>query len=1063
MKTMKKHLALLLTLAMLLGLVVVSTAITVSADPTAILEIDFSALSQEQLTPSDSGITPPNSSGVTASGTLAASTAIGFSQRPDSENSLTKGSFQNNNGGAMTYYLDYYDSKIWPNTASTGTSYANHLTNMQFQNTGLESSDNTISFWVNDIQRSYDYVLKSVFTYRVDFNSTNRESFDLVVNPNGTWNLYSEPWIQASNGIHNPMSMDTGAFSVPAGWKHIVITNPARDNGSKTMELYINGEFKSSVTLSIPDDATINHATATFFGKSTAEEAWWRARYNNLASGKLADVKVYDTALDSTDVAALYSAQTPNFTEYVAPVVTLTKALSLDMSNFAQVQLTPSDSTGEVTSGIVKSGDLASSTTVSFSQRPDGENSLTKASFLNSADGTTYYIDYSDSKIWPNTASQAHAYANHLTNLQFFNNELENTDNMISFWVNDIQRSYDYVLKSVFTYRVDFNSTNRESFDLVVNPNGTWNLYSEPWIQAANGIHNPMSMDDGAFTVPSGWKHVLITNPVRSGNAKQMDLYINGVLKKSVTLDIPDNATINHVTATFFGKSNDEYWRANYNNLASGKLGGIGVYTGPITSQNISDIYTDELPYFTPLRDIEGYSANNVSLQYDGNSHNIEIVAAQGATEGVSVSYTCGGEPFNGATQPGLYEVTAIISKSGYNNLELTANLLIVAPLGAKLVDLDISGFIPQQTSGTSGIVNVGTSNTTELEIHGATGTYGTRLVEDLLYNKNDFTDTKSVLRFRIVNEAAYTNEPVRTSVFKIKDPAIEAQPVTVSLWVNIDPSSGQQWANAYASILQYNALRDDDEFRTQGIRNIDGVDKLVNIADSRASVWQYNLDSMTDYYWGKPWDYNMKIVNDQTWWHHLVLTIPQWDQEGKKTCTAYVDGGSRTMTFDLDLDGHQLKDSWLSIASNENNVYSPSDISISDVAVYSGELTALQVAYLYEDEKDFYVNKAARNKLHVTYSGNEINEISGVTANGGTITVSYDENIGDADGVRLLVGSYTEDNELLTANTVIMDGAGSLTLNVPAGAHKVMIFTWDATDYKVIQKFTKLINAIQS
>ncbi|MBO4897675.1 MAG: hypothetical protein J5590_05200, partial [Clostridia bacterium] len=772
MKTMKKPLALLLTLTMLLGLVVVSTAITVSADPTAILELDFSALSQEKFAPSDSGITPPNGSGVTASGTLAASTAVGFSQRPDSENSLTKGSFQNNNGGAMTYYLDYSDSKIWPNTASTGTSYANHLTNMQFQNTGLESSDNTISFWVNDIQRSYDYVLKSVFTYRIDYNSTNCKSFDLVVNPNGTWNLYSEAWIQAASGIHNPMSMDDGAFTVPSGWKHIVITNPARDNGSKTMELYINGELKKSVTLNIPDDATINHATATFFGKSTAEEAWWRARYNNLASGKLADIKVYDTALDSTGVAALYSAQLPNFTEYVGPLPTqLTKVLDLDMSNFEQVKLAPSASSGEVTSGIVKNGDLAPTTTISFSQRPDGENDLTKGSFQNSADTTTYYIDYSDSKIWPNTASQAHAYANHLTNLQFFNNELENTDNMISFWVNDIQRSYDYVLKSVFTYRVDFNSTNRESFDLVVNPNGTWNLYSEPWIQVSNGIHNPMSMDDGAFTVPTGWKHILITNPARSGGSKTMDLYINGVLKKSVTLNIPDDATINHVTSTFFGKSdaNNEYWRANYNNLASGKLGGVGVYTGAITAQNVAQIYSDELPYFTELSDIEGYTANDVTVQYDGESHNIQVVAAQGATEGVNIAYTCGGEAFAGATEPGTYNVTATITKEGYNDLELTATLKIAAPLGSKLIDLNIDNFIPQQTSGTSGIVNVGTSTTTELEIHGAEGIYGTRLVEDLLYNKNDFTDTKSVLRFRIVNEAAYTNEPVRTSVFKIK------------------------------------------------------------------------------------------------------------------------------------------------------------------------------------------------------------------------------------------------------------------------------------------------------
>ena len=69
-----------------------------------------------------------------------------------------------------------------------------------------------------------------------------------------------------------------------------------------------------------------------------------------------------------------------------------TKLLELDMSGLEAVALKPSATSGEVTSGITKSGSLASSTTLSFSKRPDGENKITKMSFPNGNGGTTYYF-----------------------------------------------------------------------------------------------------------------------------------------------------------------------------------------------------------------------------------------------------------------------------------------------------------------------------------------------------------------------------------------------------------------------------------------------------------------------------------------------------------------------------------------------------------------------------------------------------------------------------------------------------------------------------------------------
>ena len=724
-----------------------------------LLELDMSNFSAQVAAPS--ATSGEVTSGIVKSGTMASSTTLSFSKRPDAQNNgdinnLEKGSFQNNDNGT-TYYIDFSDPKIKP-VSTNGEDYDGHLTNVQFFNNSLESVDNTISFWIKDIAAHPTY-MKHILCYRVDYNTSGCKSFDLVVNPDGTWNVISEAWTQLTNGFHSPVT--SGAFEVPDGWKHVVITNPKRSGGSKTMELYVNGQFKKSITLSIPDDATINHATVSFFSKSTAEEDWWRARRNVLAAAKLSEVKVYDTALSASDVAGLYAGSINKFTEgsgtpslqnitgytftnstvtydgashminvqagqgategvtvtYTSngaafsgatavgtyPVTaTITKSgyttltlnatltinpatitgytfsdstvaydgashminvqagqgategvtvtytsngaafsgataagsypvtatiskagyadlvlsatltivdasnppsgdllLDLDMSGFSAQLVAPSATSGEVTSGIVKSGTMASSTTISFSQRPsaDDNNSLTKGSFQNNDNGTTYYIDFSDSKIKP-VSTGGEDYDGHLMNMQFFNNNLEAVDNTISFWVKDIVAHPTY-MKQILCYRVDYNTSGCKSFDLVVNPDGTWNVISEAWVQLTNGFHSPVT--DGAFSVPDGWKHVVITNPKRSGGSKTMELYVNGQFKKSITLSIPDDATINHATVAFFSKSTaeEDWWRARRNILAAAKLSGIKVYDSALSASDVADEYAGSISRYT--------------------------------------------------------------------------------------------------------------------------------------------------------------------------------------------------------------------------------------------------------------------------------------------------------------------------------------------------------------------------------------------------------------------------------------------------------------------------------
>ena len=959
MKTMKKHLALLLALTMLLGLVVVSTAITVSADPTAILELNMSAFSQQTFVTTNADTESElvgKTSGITATGTLAASTTYGFAARSDGETALTKGSFQNNNGGAITYYLDYYDSKVYPNTSEV-SSYSKHTTDVQFFNANLESADNTISFWVDATASKW---FKDILCYRVGYtksdSTTSVRSLDLGINPDGTWNAVCETW---SNADHTA-AKTSGAFSVPSGWKHVVITNPVRSGDNKTMDVYVNGVYKKSVSLDIPDTATVDSVAVSFFGKSDGANGakYWKANYWNLPAGKVGEVKVYDTALSASDIADLYTAQLPNFTAYVAPAVQVTKALSLDMTSLAQVKLTPSGSTGEVTSGITKSGTLASSTTISFSQRPDEENSLTKASFPNSTGSTTYYIDYYDSKIWPNTASQAHAYANHLTNLQFFNNDLETSDNMISFWVNDIQRSYDYVLKSVFTYRVDYGTAGCQSFDLVVNPNGTWNLYNEPWIQVKDGIHNPMSMDDGAFTVPTGWKHILITNPARSGGSKTMDLYVNGVLKKSVTLSIPDDATINHVTSTFFGKSSadNEYWRANYNNLASGKLGGVGVYTGTINAENIAQIYSDELPYFTEgsvvSNEVTGYTLSNASFDYDEQSHSLAVVAGAGATEDVTVTYTCGGEPFTGATEVGTYNITATVSKEGYTSQVLTATLTINAvTLPSKLIDLSYDTYVqdtlttPDGTASLGDVTNNGSLAASTKVIMSSLARYNVNsLIKDTFVNAAG-NDTE-YLRFAQTSKVCLDPNIYRY----LEENALETRANTISVWFKYDPNNEVGY-NFMKGIIDYSA-------------DYDGVEQhlfeFIKSRDNAKEDGKFIAKSR----WYVPNNEKVDITETgSAKWVNLVITNPEY-VNGEKTMTAYLDGVelfSKTVTqpsgtlgsVKISIAGQNRRGYWNADQSDyvDHGVSWPENISIGDIDVYDGALTPAQILKVRRDD----------------------------------------------------------------------------------------------------------------
>lgn len=78
-------------------------------------------------------------------------------------------------------------------------------------------------------------------------------------------------------------------------------------------------------------------------------------------------------------------------------------------------------------------------------------------------------------------------------------------------------------------------------------------------------------------------------------------------------------------------------------------------------------------------KDFTGITFEDVSYEYDGLSHSIEIVGA--LPQGATVAYSCQGNPgmTNAASETGKYEVTATVTHTEYNTWTKSATLTIKA------------------------------------------------------------------------------------------------------------------------------------------------------------------------------------------------------------------------------------------------------------------------------------------------------------------------------------------------------------------------------------------------
>ncbi|MBR6529135.1 MAG: hypothetical protein IKT62_03770, partial [Firmicutes bacterium] len=372
---------------------------------------------------------------------------------------------------------------------------------------------------------------------------------------------------------------------------------------------------------------------------------------------------------------SLTSYQSPSVvstdTEHPAPAVTIEPydgdvLIDLDMSTYVKDTTTDPKTVATSIGSITNNGTLASSTVVKMSSLSGGPSglSLSKQTFSNAMGSTTSYLK--------RTINYVACYDNNVYST-VENAAMEKGANTISFWANyvpvnqagcsynflDYNVTYDGETDSMHLFSLGQGATTEGKFALT----GRWNpTYADITDEAAGE-----------------WAHYVITNPAySSNNRKVMKIYINGkyVYSKMV---VKPSGNVTSAKIAFGGETTPTnqylFWSTNIS------LGDVKVYDGELTANEVLSEYTLSKDKYivstSQLPNITGYTFSDSTVTYDGQKHMINVSATANATEGATVTYTCNGQAFTGATEIGTYTVTATISKSGYNDLVLTAKLMI--------------------------------------------------------------------------------------------------------------------------------------------------------------------------------------------------------------------------------------------------------------------------------------------------------------------------------------------------------------------------------------------------
>ncbi len=707
------------------------------------------------------------------------------------------------------------------------------------------------------------------------------------------------------------------------------------------------------------------------------------------------------------------SYQTPTVlnedTQHPSPAVAIEpydgKALvDLDMSTYVKDTTTDPDTVASVGS-IANSGTLASSTKVKMSSLAGGPANLdlSKQTFTNALGTTTSYLNRTIN-------TDIYRESNKFSTIE--DAALEKGANTISFWANYVPEnngSYEY---NFLDYNVTYDGETGSKHLFTLNQRATTD--SKFILTGRSDSKEYANLTDAA----SGkWAHYVITNPAYSLNdRKVMKIYVNGeyVYSKMV---VKPSGNVTNAKLAFGGESSpidNICWPTNFS------LGDVKIYDGELTASEILSEYTLSKDRYientSGLPNITGYTFTDSTVDYDGQSHMIAVSASPDATSGTTVTYTCDGKAFTGATDAGTYKVTATVSKAGYNDLILNAKLRIksvyVPPAyndGDVLIDLDMSTYVkdtsltePNNVSTSIGsITNNGTLAPSTLVKMSSQGGRWTKLDLSKESFENEAGSSTSYL-YRTINTTVCRDE---NRFNTIEEKALEAGANTITFWANYVPTKRDK---SEFNLFDYSVTYDDErEPNHLFMLNQQGTVQNNFILTGRGQTPVYGdiLDMASRK------------------WAYYVITNPAYEN-GSKTMKVYVNGkyiGSQTVSQPS---GNVVnaKLAFGGEAESQNDIYWPAEFSLGEVKVFGGVMSDSEIKEAYEDNKDRYIEKAIPLDFNVEF--NSANKV---------FTVSADSVFTGTNRILLVVKDASDNVVYMDAKNNITDNSVSFKVNLGA------------------------------
>ncbi len=274
------------------------------------------------------------------------------------------------------------------------------------------------------------------------------------------------------------------------------------------------------------------------------------------------------------------------------------KLFELDLTNFAK-------STTAGSSGAANIGTSKTAVITTYSTGSSGSNITVDLGYSTGIDGEDYPYLRCFHKNW-NWVSCGTKF--HIGDLAW-----EGSSSTFSFWYDsDPTEEHNTDGRAIFDYTVTYDVDGEEvkksaSLYQLSNENNTNYTWNFPGYNT-NGTFN---MNDSRE-----WNHIAFTNPRPDKDGKKaIDLYINGVLAKTATIEVPEGATVKSAVI-YFGRAADGS-SASYC-ATDVRIGDFEVYGDVLNAEQIAGVYGETRGHYgfeSPNTIIEATEEINVDTE----------------------------------------------------------------------------------------------------------------------------------------------------------------------------------------------------------------------------------------------------------------------------------------------------------------------------------------------------------------------------------------------------------------------------------------------------------------